>query len=161
MMRCAVAVGALALVLIGCGDDEDAAPPSTTGVTVTVGEPLPVGASYEDQSGNVTLTVHGLRITGDLLLADAEACLSASALPSLPIQASAWQLRVRGRQQTIPRITVDQPTQAASPPWPDDVELEAGECFEGKVAFGLPDGARASEIVFTQLSTPVAWTVRS
>ncbi|HEY5886710.1 MAG TPA: hypothetical protein VIT24_03230 [Acidimicrobiales bacterium] len=160
MMRCALAVGALALVLTGCGDEE-AAPPSTTGVTVTVGEPLPVGASYEDQSGSVTLTVHGVRITGGLLLADAEACLSASALPSLPIQATAWQLRLRGRQQTVPRINVDQPNHAASPPWPDDVELEAGECFEGKVAFRLPDAGPATEIVFTQLSTPVAWTVRT
>jgi hypothetical protein len=161
MIRVAMALGALALVLAGCGDDEDAAPPSTTAVTVTVDEPLPMGASYEDRSGNVTLTVHGVRITGGLVLADAEACLSASALPSLPIQASAWQLQLRGREQTVPRTTVDQPTQATSPPWPDDVELEAGECFEGKVAFQVPDGGRASGIVFTQLSTPVAWTVRS
>ena len=161
MIRSAVALGTLALVLTGCGDDGDAAPPSTTAVTVTVGEPLPMGASYEDRSGTVTLTVHGVRITGDLLVADSEACLSASALPSLPIQATAWQLQLRGRQQTVPRITVDQPTQAMSPPWPDDVELEAGGCFEGKVAFRVPDGSRASAIVFTQLSTPVAWTVRS
>ncbi|MET0825194.1 MAG: hypothetical protein ABWZ89_01630, partial [Acidimicrobiales bacterium] len=80
---------------------------------------------------------------------------------SLPIRASAWQLQLRGRVQTVPPTTVDQPTHATSPPWPDGVELEAGECFEGKVAFRVPDGGRASGIEFNQLSTPVAWTVRS
>jgi len=161
MIRCAVALGALALVLAGCGEDDETAAPTTTAVTVTLGDPLPIGSTYEDPSGNVTLTVHGVRLTGGLLLADAEACASATGLPGIPIQATAWQLRLRGRQQTIPRITVDEPSQAARPPWPDSVALGPGECFEAKVAFRLPEGGRATEIVFTQLGVPVAWTIRS
>jgi hypothetical protein len=161
MIRRAVAVGALALALTGCGDDDGSAAPSTTAVTITLGEPLPVGATFEDPSGNVTLTVHGIRLTGGLLLADAEACAAADGLPGLPIQPTAWQLRLRGRQQTIPRTTLDHPTPAAQPPWPDDVTLAPGECFEGKVAFRLPEGARPAEILFTQLGVPVAWTIRS
>jgi hypothetical protein len=161
MFRCAVALGVLAVVLAGCGDDDGGASPTTTAVTLTLGEPLPVGASFEDPSGSVTLTVHGVRLTGGLLLADAEACAASGSIPGLPIQPTAWQLRLRGRQQTLPRITVDRPTRAASPVWPDNVTLDPGDCFEGKVAFRLPDNGRAAEIVFTQLSVPVAWTVRS
>jgi hypothetical protein len=152
------ALGGLALLLPACGDDEAAAPSTT--ITVTLGEPLPVGATYEDPTGNVTLTVRGVRLTGGLLLADAEACTSADGLPALPVQPGAWQLRLRGREQTVPRVTLDQPNRAARPPWPDTVELAPGECFAGKVAFRVPPEAQPSALVFTQLGVPVAWTIR-
>lgn len=154
------AVGGLALLLAGCSDDEDAAPASTR-VTVTLGEPLPVGTSYEDPSGNVTLTVRGIRLTGDLLLADAEACAAEGGLPALPIQPGAWQLRLEGREQTIPQVTLDQPTRAARPPWPETAQVAAGECVEGKVAFRVPPEAQPTQILFTQLPAPVAWRVRT
>lgn len=160
MIRLAVTLGALALVLSGCSSDDD---PSVlaTDVTVTLGEPLPVGSSYEDPAGLVTLTVRGVRLTGGMLLADAEACADADGLPAVPVQSRAWQLRVRGREQTIPAVTVDDPTRAARPPWPETVELAAGDCVEGKVAFRLPDGARPDILLFTQLNEPVAWRIRT
>jgi len=162
MSRVVVALGALgglALLLVGCGDDEAAAP-TTTGVTVTLGEPLPVGTTYEDPSGNVTLTVRGIRLTGGLLLADAEVCAAADALPALPVQAAAWRLRLVGREQTIPRVRLDQPNRAARPPWPDVAELGPGDCVEGKVAFRVPPQAEPAEVLFTQLATPISWAVR-
>lgn len=162
MSRAALALAALggvALLLAGCGDDEAAAPASTR-VTVTLGEPLPVGVTYEDPSGNVTLTVRGIRLTGGLLLADAEACAAADGLPALPVQPGAWQLRLAGREQTIPQVTIDQPSRAARPPWPETVQLTAGECVEGKVAFRVPPEADPVQVLFTQLPTPVAWRVR-
>jgi hypothetical protein len=149
----------MAFVLVGCAGDD--ATPTSTSVTITLGEPLPVGSTYEDPTGNVTLTVRGVRLTGDLLLADAEACASDTGLPALPILPAAWQLRVQGREQTIPRVDLDEPVRAARPPWPDTVELATGECFAGKVAFRLPEQARPAAIVFTQLGAPVAWTIRS
>ena len=154
------ALGGLAVLLVGCGDDEGASPASTR-VTVTLGEPLPVGTSYEDPSGNVTLTVRGIRLTGGLLLADAEACAAAGGLAALPVQPGAWQLRLEGREQTIPQMTVDQPSRAARPPWPATVQLAAGECVEGKVAFRVPPEAEPTQILFTQLPTPVAWRVQT
>ncbi len=153
------ALGSLALLLVGCGDDEAAAP-ATTRVTVTLGEPLPVGTAYEDPSGKVTLTVRGIRLTGGLLLADAEACAAAGGLPALPVQPGAWQLRLEGREQTIPQVTLDEPNRAARPPWPEGVRLAAGECVEGKVAFRMPPQAEPAEVLFTQLPAPVAWTIR-
>jgi hypothetical protein len=153
------AVGSLALLLVGCGDDEAAAPTTTT-VTVTLGEPLPVGTAYEDPSGNVTLTVRGIRLTGGLLLADAEACAATGGLPALPVQPDAWQLRLEGREQTIPQVILGQPNRAARPPWPEAARVAAGECVEGKVAFRVPAQAEPAEVLFTQLPTPVAWTVR-
>ena len=161
MTRVAAVLGALVLVLAGCGDDDEA-PPETTDVEITIGQGLPLGATYEDPTGNVTITVNGVRLVGDLLLASAEACQAEDALPGLPIQANAWQLRVRGQEQPIPRILLEDPNQAATPPWPDDVALESGECFDGKVAFRLPEGgARPSAILFTQLAQPVAWRIRN
>lgn len=152
------ALGGLALLLVGCGGDEAAAP-TTTRVTVTLGEPLPVGAAYQDPSGNVTLTVRGIRLTGGLLLADAEACAAAGGLPALPVQPNAWQLRLEGREQTVPPVTLDQPNRAARPPWPEAAQVEAGACVEGKVAFRVPPQADPAEVLFTQLPAPVAWTI--
>lgn len=160
MRRAAMVLGGLVLLLAACGDDEAAAPASTR-VTVTLGEPLPVGTTYEDPSGNVTLTVRGIRLTGGLLVADAEACASDDGLPALPVQPGAWQLRLAGREQTIPQVTLDQPSRAARPPWPETVQLTAGECVEGKVAFRVPPEAEPVQVLFTQLPTPVAWRVRS
>ncbi len=162
MHRAVVALGALAavaLLLAGCSDDETAAPTSTA-ATIRLGEPLPIGATYEDPSGNVTLTVRGIRLTGNLVLANAEACAATGGLPALPVLADAWQLRLTGREQTIPRVTLEQPTRAARPRWPDSVELAAGECFEAKVAFRVPAQAEPTAVVFTQLPLPVAWTIR-
>jgi hypothetical protein len=162
MRRVVVALGALgglALLLAGCGDDE-AAGPTTTRVTTTLGEPFPVGTTYEDPSGNVTLTVRGIRLTGDLLLADAEACAAADGLPALPVQSTAWQLRLEGREQTIPQVSLAQPNRAARPPWPETPQLAPGDCVEGKVAFRVPPQAQPAEVLFTQLATPVSWTVR-
>lgn len=155
-----VALAASAVALAGCSDDEAAAP-ATTRVTVTLGEPLPVGTTYEDPSGNVTLTVRGIRLTGGLLLADAEACAAADGLPAVPIQPNAWQLRLQGREQTIPQVTVDQPNRAARPPWPETAGIAAGECVAGKVAFRVPPETDPTQVLFTQLPTPVAWRVRS
>jgi hypothetical protein len=161
MTRVAAVLGALTLVLVGCGDDDEAAPP-TTDVEVTIGQGLPIGASYEDPTGNVTITVKGVRLVGDLVLANAEACAAEDALPGLPIQADAWQLRVRDQEGAIPSIQLEHPSRAASPPWEVGVALEPGECLDGKVAFRLEDpGARPSAIIFTQLSQPIAWRVRS
>ena len=149
------------VLLAGCGDDDEAAP-STTAVEVTVGQGLRIGATYEDPSGNVRITVNGVRVLGDLLLANAEACTDEDAAPGLPILADAWQLRVRGQEEAIPRVLLEDPIRAASPPWPDNVSLEPGRCFDGKVAFRLPEaGARATTIIFTQLNPPVAWRIRS
>jgi hypothetical protein len=162
MTRVAAAVGALALVISGCSDDDgDSAVTTTTAIQITLGQGLPVGASYEDPTGNVTLTVNGIRLTGGLLLADAEACAAEDALPGLPIQAAAWQLRVRGADQPVPRILLDDPVDAARPVWPDSVELAPGDCFSGKVAFRLPEDGRPMAVIFTQLNPPVAWRVRS
>ncbi len=61
----------------------------------------------------------------------------------------------------MPRVTLTEPTRAARPVWPDEVALGAGDCFSGKVAFRLPEGARPSAIVFSQLNPPVAWRVRT
>ena len=161
MSRVVVALGALgglALLLVGCGDEE--ATPTTTRVTLTLGEPFPVGTTYEDPSGNVTLAVRGIRFTGGLLLADAEACAAADGLPALPVLLAAWQLRLEGREQTIPAVTLDQPNRASRPPWPETAEVAAGECVEGKVAFRVPPQAEPAEIVFTQLATPVSWAVQ-
>jgi hypothetical protein len=149
------------MALTACGDDGDSATPPTTTVTVTLGQGMPVGATYEDPSGNVTLTVHGVRIVGGLLLADAEACSAEDAPPGLPIQPTAWQLRVRGQDSPVPRTNVDEPSQAARPPWPDTVSLQPGDCFEGKVAFELPEDHAPRAIVFTQLNPPVAWRIRT
>jgi hypothetical protein len=161
MTRVAAVLGALSLALVGCSGDDDDAPTSTTGVTVTLGEGLPVGASYEDPSGQITLTVRGVRITGGLLLADAEACSADDAIPGLPIQAMAWQLRVRGQDSPVPMTVLEEPNRAASPPWPESVALEPGDCFVGKVAFELPDDGQPRAVVFTQLNQPVAWRIRS
>jgi hypothetical protein len=158
VIRVAAVLGAMTIALGGCGDDTESVPPTTT-VTVRLDQELPVGATYEDPSGNVTLTVHGVRTVDGLLLADAEACIAADAPPGLPIEATAWQLRVRGQDAPVPRTTVEQPTRAARPPWPDTVALAPGECFRGKVAFELPAGHDPQTIVFTQLSPPVAWRV--
>jgi hypothetical protein len=154
-------LGLLALVLAGCGDDGDDEDTPTTAATVVLGDPLPVGSAYEDPSGLVTLTVEGVRLTGGLLIASAEACTAEDGLPAVPIQPTAWQLRVRGREQTVPRITLPDPVAAARPVWPDEVTLGPGECFAGKVAFQLPAGAHPTEIVFSQLNPPVSWRVRS
>jgi hypothetical protein len=160
MTRVAAVLGALTLVLTGCSDDDEA-PTATTDVEVTIGQGLPVGATYEDPGGNVSITVKGVRLIGDLVLVNAEACASEDSLPGLPIQAEAWQLRVRGREEAIPRVLLEDPNQAASPPWPDNVSLAPGRCFDGKVAFRLPeDGARPRTIIFTQLNPPVAWRIR-
>jgi hypothetical protein len=105
--------------------------------------------------------VNGVRLTGDLLLADAEACAADDAIPGLPIQAQAWQLRVRGQELPVPRVLLEDPIQAASPVWPDSVTLAPGRCFHGKVAFRLPEDARPAAIIFTQLSQPIAWRIRS
>lgn len=161
MTRVAAVLGALALGLTGCGGDDQDASPSTSTVTVALGADLALGQTYEDPSGQVTLTVRGVRLTGDLLLADAEACISEDGPPGLPIEPLAWVLRLRGREQTIPRTTLDDPPAAARPPWPDTLALTPGECFEGKVAFNLPDAARPVGIVFAQLSRPVVWTIRT
>jgi hypothetical protein len=161
MIRVAAVLGALTLVLAGCGDDDET-PTTTTDVEVTIGQGLRIGATYEDPSGNVTITVSGIRVLGDLLLANAEACAAEDSPPGLPIQENAWQLRVRGGEEAIPRILLEDPNRAASPPWPDNVSLEPGRCFDGKVAFRLPEaGARPTTIIFTQLSQPVAWRIRN
>lgn len=163
MRRVVVALGALGgltLLLVGCGDEEASAP-TTTRVTVTLGEPLPVGTTYEDPSGNVTLAVRGIRFTGGLLLADAEACAAADALPALPVPLAAWQLRLQGRDQTIPAVTLDQPNRAARPRWPESAALAPGECVDGKVAFRVPPQADPTAVLFTQLPAPVAWAVRT
>ena len=161
MTRVAAVLGALTLALTGCGDDDDATPASTS-VTVTLGQGFPVGATYEDPSGNVTITVRGVRITDGVLLADAEACTAADALPGLPILPTAWQLRVRGQDTPVAKMTIEDPNRAARPPWPDTpVTIEPGECFNGKVAFELPEDARPRAIVFTQISPPAAWRIRS
>ena len=162
MSRVVVALGALgglALLLVGCTDDEAVAP-TTTRVTVTLGEPFPVGTTYEDPSGNVTLAVRGIRLTGGLLLADAEACAAADGLPALPVPLAAWQLRLEGREQTISAGTLEQPNRAARPRWPESAELAPGECVDGKVAFRIPPGAEPAQVIFTQLPAPVAWRVR-
>ena len=160
MTRVAAVLGALSLLLAGCGDDDEA-PAATTDVEVTIGQGLPIGATYEDPSGNVTITVNGVRIVGDLVLANAEACAAEDSVPGLPIQPNAWQLRVRGQEEAIPRVLLENPNRAASPPWPDNVSLAPGRCFDGKVAFQLPEaGARPSALIFTQLSQPVAWRIR-
>jgi hypothetical protein len=160
MARVAAVLGALSLVLAGCGDDDDA-PATTTEVEIRLGQGLPVGASYEDPTGNVTVAVNGVRLTGGYLLADAKACAADDAIPGLPIQAQAWQLRVRGQEEPVPRVLLEDPIRAASPVWPDTVSLAPGRCFEGKVAFELPDEGRPSAIIFTQLSQPVAWRIRN
>jgi hypothetical protein len=156
-----VVLGALALVAAGCSGDDGDTSTTTTAVEITIGQGLPVGASYDDPAGNVTVTVRGVRITGGLVLANAEACAADDAIPGLPIQPDAWQLRVRGQEQAIPRVLLENPNRAASPPWPDTVPLDPGDCFEGKVAFRLPDDdSRPTAIIFTQLSPPVAWRIR-
>ena len=162
MTRVAAVLGALTVALVGCSGDDggDAVAPTST-VTVTLGQGMPVGATYEDPSGNVTLTIHGVRIADGYLLADAEACSAQDAPPGLPIQPTAWQLRVRGQDSAVPRTTLEHPNRAASPPWPDTVALEPGDCFEGKVAFELPADHAPRAIIFTQLSPPVAWRIRS
>jgi hypothetical protein len=161
MTRVATLLAALVLVLVACGDDDEA-PPATTDVEVTIGQGLPLGATYEDPSGNVTITVNGVRLVGDLVLASAEACAAEDALAGPPILPDAWQLRVRGQEQAIPRVLLEDPSGAASPPWPDTVSLQPGRCFDGKVAFRLPEAdARPSTIIFTQLAQPVAWRIRS
>jgi hypothetical protein len=133
MTRVAAVLGAITLVLAGCGDDDEA-PAETTDVEVTIGQGLPIGASYEDPTGNVTIAVNGVRLVGDLLLANAEACATEGSLPPLPIMPDAWQLRVRGEEQAIPRVLLE----------------------------NLPDtGARPTAIIFTQLSQPIAWRVRN
>jgi hypothetical protein len=154
-------LGLLTLALAGCGDDGDGDDPPTTATTVTLGDPLAVGATYEDPTGIVSITVEGVRITDATLLASAEVCTDERGLPSVPIGPAAWQLRVQGREQTVPRVTLNAPSQAARPVWPDEVALGPGDCFTGKVAFPLPDGARPAAIVFTQLNQPVAWQVRT
>jgi hypothetical protein len=154
-------LGLLTLALGACGDDGEGDDPPTTATTVTLGDPLAVGATYEDPTGLVTITVEGVRITGDLLLATAEACTAEEGLPSVPIGPAAWQLRIQDREQTVPRMTLEDPSRAARPVWPDEVALAPGECFAGKVAFPLPDGGRPSAIVFSQLNQPVAWRVRT
>jgi hypothetical protein len=154
-------LGLLAVALMGCGDDGNDEETSTTAATVSLGDPLAVGATYEDPAGLVSITVEGVRIIGGLLLAAAEACTAEAGVLSVPIQASAWQLRVQGREQTVPRVTLPDPVRAAQPIWPDEVALRTGECFAGKVAFRLPDGARPAAIVFSQLNPPVAWRVRT
>ena len=159
MTRVAAAVGALGLLLTACGDDGGAAP-TTTAVEITLGQGLPVGASYEDPSGNVTLTVNGIRLTGGLLLADAEACAAEDSLPGLPIQPAAWQLRLRGSEQVVPSVQLADPNRSARPAWPATVALDPGTCVEGKVAFRLPPDARPQAVLFTQLAQPVAWRVR-
>lgn len=161
MTRVAAVLGALTLALSGCSGDDDDGPTSTTSVTITLGDGLPVGASYEDPSGNVTLTVHGVRITGGRLLADAEACTADDAPPGLPVAAGAWQLRVRGQDSPVPMVVLDDPNQAARPAWPASVSLAPGECFQGKVAFELPEDGQPRAVVFTQLNPPVAWRIRS
>jgi hypothetical protein len=160
MTRVAAVLGALTFVLAGCGDDDEA-PTAPTDVEITIGQGLPIGSSYEDPTGNVTVTVNGIRVTGGLLLADAEACADEDAMPGLPIQAQAWQLRVRGQEQSVPRFVPEDPNRAASPVWPDNVSLAPGRCFHGKVAFRLPEDSRPNAIVFTQLSPPVAWQIRN
>lgn len=157
----AIGLVVAALLLAGCGDDGDADATGATGATVTLGDPLPVGASYEDPSGNVTLTVDGIRLTGGLLLADAAACASADGLPALPLFPTAWQLRLEDREQPLGSVTVDRPNAAARPPWPATAEVAAGECVEGKVAFRIPEDARPTELVFTQLNPPVSWRIRT
>ena len=160
MTRVAAVLGALTLVLAGCGDDDES-PSATTDVEITIGQGLPVGASYEDPTGNVTITVNGVRLTGDLLLADAEACAADDAIPGLPIQAQAWQLQVRGQEEPVPRVLLEDPIRAARPVWPDSVTLAPGRCFHAKVAFRVPEDARPAAIIFTQLSQPIAWRIRS
>jgi len=159
--RVAAVLGAMALALSACSGDDGESPPATTRVTVTLGDGLPVGASYEDPSGNVTLTVHGVRITGGRLLADAEACTADDAPPGLPIMTEAWQLRVRGQDSPVPMVVLEDPNRPARPAWPASVSLAPGDCFRGKVAFELPDDVTPRAVVFTQLSQPVAWRIRS
>ncbi len=159
MTRVAAVLGALMVALTGCGDDDEV-PTTTTSVTVTLGPDLPLGTVYEDPSGNITLAVRDVRIADGLLLADAEACSAEDGLPGLPIQPTAWQLRVRGQDAPVPRVTLEDPNRAARPPWPDTVTLSPGQCFAAKVAFELPEGSRPRAIVFTQVSPPVAWRIR-
>lgn len=154
-----VLIGA-ALVVTGCGDDGESSP-ATTAARVRLGEPLAVGETYEDPTGAVTMTLHGVRITGGLLLADAEACIAEDGPAGAPIQPQAWQLRVRGREQALAPTFLGDPQRAARPAWPDTVQLDPGECVRGKVAFELPAGIRPRELVFAQLATPVVWSISS
>ncbi len=154
----ALAVG-LALVAVACGDDGDAAP-TTTAAQVRLGEPLAVGQTYEDPSGAVTLTVHGVRFLGGRLIVDAEACTRDDGPAGLPVQLAAWQLQVRGREQTLGASTVDDPPASARPPWPAVAAIAPGECLRAKVGFALPDGVQVRRLLFTQLAAPAAWTIR-
>ncbi len=152
------ALGGLALLLVGCGGDEAAAP-TTTRVTVTLGEPLPVGAAYQDPSGNVTLTVRGIRLTGGLLLADsAEACARRAA-PALPVQPNAWQLRLEGREQTVPPVTRTSRTVPPGRRGPRPPRWRRACASRARSPSGCPPQADPAEVLFTQLPAPVAWTI--
>ncbi len=153
----------LLLVLVAaaaCGDDGDGAATTTTGTRSTVVvEQLALGDAYVDPTGAVTLTTHRLDRDGDLVVVDAEVCLMAGGPSGIPVEEAAWQLRVVGAEQPVPRSVLDDPPPVARPPWPDRLGLANGECFRGKVPFTVPVDAELSDVVFTQLGRPVAWSL--
>ena len=127
----------------------------------TLGQGLPVGATYEDPTGNVTLTVRGVRLTGGLLLADAEACAADDAIPGLPIQPTAWQLRVRGQEQPVPRVTARATRTGPPARLARHRDPRTRPLLRGQGGLRAARGRPTPAIVFTQLSHAVAWRIRS